>query len=285
MLQIITDSTADLSPDVAAAAGIWVVPLTVRFGQESYQDGVDLSKDEFYAKLRVSPKLPATAAPPPGVFAARYAAALAAGKQVLAIHLSRELSSTYSAALLAAAEFGDDVAVADSRSTSMGLGMLALRAAEAARAGASLAEARRLVQELAPCLRIFLALGTLENLHKGGRIGRASVLLGALLSVKPIISVVDGYIEPVERVRTFSRALRRLVELTREHEPSGHVAVGYTDVPEVAQQLRAMLLQEMPGLDVSIYQGGSTIGTYVGHGAVATLFLAAGPSLTSDPVP
>jgi DegV family protein with EDD domain len=274
MIQIITDSTADLPPQVAEAAGVWVVPLSVRFGSEVYRDGIDMTGDEFYGRLLKSATLPSTAAVSPGAFVEKYREALAVGKQVLSIHISSKLSATYSAAVLAAAEFDDDrIAVVDSRSASLGLGLLVLRAAAAARGGASLAEVRDLVEGLKPHVHIYVALDTLENLYKGGRIGRASVMMGTLLSIKPIITVIDGEVAPVERVRTMGRALNRLVDLVRELSPVDRIAVVYTDVPETARHLRDMVQSVVPDQEILICQAGPAIGTYIGHGAVAVMFL------------
>ncbi len=272
-VQVITDSTADIPPALAQAAGIWVVPLSVRFGSEVYRDGVDITADQFYGKLRSWPGLPATSAPAAGIFAERYREALAAGRSSLGIHLSSKLSGTYSAAATAAAEFGDEVAVLDSRSASMALGWIVLAAAERARAGASLAEVRELAESLIPRAHVYLTLDSLENLRKGGRIGRATALLGTLLNVKPIITVIDGEVAPVERVRTFGKALSRLAELVAQHGPIERLAVGYTDVPEVAGTLRELVEKVLPGVEVLTFQAGPVIGTHVGHGAVGITFI------------
>ncbi len=258
---------------MAQAAGIWVVPLSVRFGSEVYRDGVDITADQFYARLRSWPGLPATSAPAAGVFAEKYREALAAGKKVLGIHLSGKLSGTYSAAASAAAEFGDDVVVLDSKSASMAMGWIVLLAAEQARAGASLARLRALVESLIPRAYVYLTLDTLENLRKGGRIGRAAALLGALLNVKPIITVIDGEVAPVERVRTFARALARLADLIEQHSPIERLAVGYTDLPEVADALHEQLARVLPGRDVLTFQAGPVVGTHVGHGAAGVTFV------------
>lgn len=274
MIQVVVDSTADIPSHLREELGIRVVPLSVRFGEEVYQDGVDLTGDQFYHRLAHVSALPSTAAPSPGAFAAVYQEALAKGRQVLSIHISSKLSGTYAAAALAAREFGaDHVAVVDSKSASMALGWLAVKTAEEAHAGASLAQLRDLVHRLAPRAYVYLALDTLENLRKGGRIGRASALLGTLLNVKPVVTVSEGEVSPVERVRTMGKTLTRLVELAKAHEPIERIAVGYTDVPETAERLREMMAAALPGRDVLFFQAGPTIGTYVGHGAVGAVFL------------
>lgn len=273
MIQIVADSTADIPPALAQAAGIWVVPATVHFGTEVFRDGIDLVGDTFYRKLREYPTLPKTAAPAPAEFAALYRRAREAGSDVLSLHVSHKVSSTFNNAQLAAAEFGEHVAVVDSLTASMAHGLLALRAASAARSGATLAEARRLAEALVPRLNMYVAVDTLENLRRGGRIGHAAAFLGTMLNIKPIIAVVDGEVVPVERVRTLGRALGRIVELMREREPMGPVAVGYTDVPEAAQTIRKLIEQTAPGLEIITYQAGPAVGTHAGRGAVGLAFV------------
>jgi DegV family protein with EDD domain len=274
MIQVVVDSTADIPRRLREELGIRVVPLSVRFGEDVYQDGVDLTGDQFYHRLAHASTLPATAAPSPGAFAAVYQEALAKGRRVLSLHISSKLSGTYAAAALAAREFGaENVAVVDSKTASMALGWLAVKAAEEARAGASLARLLELVRGLVPHAHVYLALDTLENLRKGGRIGRASALLGTLLNVKPVVTVIEGEVSPVERVRTMGKTLTRLVELAKAHEPVDRIAVGYTDVLETGERLREMMAAALPDRDVLLFQAGPTIGTYTGRGAVGAVFL------------
>lgn len=273
MIQVVTDSTADIPPELVKAAGIWVVPCTIHFGTETYRDGIDLAGDAFYQKMREYPTLPKTAAPAPGEFLAAYRRARDAGHDVLSLHVSHKVSSTYNNALLAAAQFGERVAVIDSLTASMANGLLVLRAAAAARSGATLAELRRYAESLVPRLNLYVGADTLENLRKGGRIGRATAFLGTMLNIKPLIAVVDGEVVPVERVRTMGRTLNRMVELMQERDPEGPVAVGYTDVPEAARMIRELVEQAMPRLETITYQAGPAVGTHAGRGAVGLAFV------------
>ncbi|MHB1132066.1 MAG: DegV family protein [Chloroflexota bacterium] len=273
MLRIITDSAADVPPALREAHGIWAVPAIVRFGAEAYRDGVDLSPDEFYARMANSAELPATAAAAPGAYAEAYRRAVEQGDDVLMLTVTSRASSIYASASLAAAEFGERVAVVDTLNATMGQGLLALRAAEAVRAGASLGEARRLVEALVPRAHLYVLLDTLENLRRGGRIGGAAAWLGSLLSIKPIIAMVEGEIHPVERVRTLERAVRRIVELTLAHAPEGPVAIGYTDVPETHGAVRRLVEQAAAGLEIVDFRAGPAIGTHAGHGAVGIAFI------------
>jgi DegV family protein with EDD domain len=273
MLQVVVDSTADIPANLVRDSDILVVPVTVRFGNVVYLDGVELAGDAFYDKLRASPSLPTTAAVPPVDFVAAFRRALAEGRDVLTITVSSKVSSTYNAALMAAAEVDPErIAVVDSLSASMGCGLLALRAAEAAQQGATLAEARQLALALVPRTHLYVAVDTLENLRRGGRIGHASAWLGTLLNIKPLIAV-DGEVHPVERIRTMARCLARLAELTRQREPAGRLAVGYTDVPEVVPTLAALVEQAAPGQEIIVYQAGPAVGTHAGRGAVGVAFL------------
>lgn len=273
-VKIVTDSTADIPRALAESLDIAVVPLTVHFGSEVYRDGVDISAEQFYRRLRAASTLATTAAPAPGAFAATFREAAGEGREVLSINVSARLSATYHNALMAAGEFDSDrIAVVDSRTTSMALGWIVIRAAEEARAGASLTELRFLVNQLLPLSHVHLTMDTLENLRKGGRIGRASALLGTLLNVKPIITVTDGEPAPFERVRTLERAIQRLAAIAKARMPLQRLAVGYTDDPAPAARLRRLLEDELPAMDILTYQAGPIVGNYVGRGGVGVITL------------
>lgn len=274
-VRIVTDSTADIPPQLAREAGIEVVPLSVRFGNKIYRDDLDLSKDEFYAMLKAAPDLPTTSVPPPGAFARVYQAAVDSGLQVLSIHLSSALSGTYNTAILAASAFENGkVLVVDSRNCSMAMGWVALMAAEQARAGAPMETIMAMVEDMLPRAHLYAALDTLENLRRGGRIGRAAAFLGTVLNVKPIVTIADGVVTPVEKVRLLNRALVRLVEIAQSHAPIQRMAVAHTDAPETVARLRAMVAEAMPELELITYRAGATVGTLAGAGAVALVFLS-----------
>lgn len=278
-LRIVTDSTADLPPEMVLALGITVVPLTVQFGEEVYRDGVDIGVTEFYRRLLEGPVLPRTSQPAPGDFAAAYRAAAAEG-DVLSLHVSSKLSGTYNAALLGRQEVvserpyaGARIEVIDTLQVSMALGLLAMEAARQAQAGASLEEAAAWVRAAVPRTRILFLVDTLEYLAKGGRIGRAQAFLGGLLSVKPLLEVRDGEVHPLERARTRPRALERLTGLALAEAPAERAIVaGSTDLESaaaLAERLRAGL-----GLDaVPVFQIGAVIGTYAGPGCVGVCVL------------
>lgn len=208
-VKIVTDSAADLTPERAAAHGITVVPLTIRFGDDSYVDGIDLSPQAFYDKMAETDVLPATAAPAPGAFEEAFRTAGADGSPVVCVNLSQAMSATMQSAETAAKAIGDelDIRIIDSRSVSAGLGFQVLAAAEAAESGASADEVVAAVEALRARTRVIAALDTLENLKKGGRIGGAQALLGSILSIKPCIDVSTGVVEEAGKQRTRGKAL------------------------------------------------------------------------------
>jgi DegV family protein with EDD domain len=229
---VVSDSTAYLPPELAG--DITVVPLTVAIGGVEGVEGEEVGPAEVAAALTERPGAVSTSRPSPEQLAETYRRLLAAGASgIVSVHLSAELSGTYQAAVLAAAEVDPDrVAVVDSRSTGMGLGFCALAAADAAAAGADLAAVAQAAVAAVGAISTFFYVDTLEFLRRGGRISAASALLGTALSVKPILYVADGAIAARDKVRTASRALNRLVDLAVE-------AAGESDVEVAVHHLAA----------------------------------------------
>jgi DegV family protein with EDD domain len=265
---IVSDSTSDLPPDLVRSSGVTVVPLTVVLEEKSYLDGVDISADEFYRR-----NAPATTSQPsPGRFAETYRALLDQHDEVVSLHISERLSGTYAAALQGAAiadPGGKRVRVIDSAMVSMPLGLMVLAAARRASEGADAAEVADLVGELRPHVGVYFVVATLENLRRGGRIGRASALLGSVLQVKPVLTIQEGQVTPLERVRTQEKALGRLVELVRGVD-RGHgicAIVGHAAAPEAAERLAGdidsisdTLLMQSLGPVVGAHAGPGTVG-------------------------
>ena len=274
---VVADSTLDIPAAIAAGLGIVVVPLDVHIGDETFLDGVEISSDEFLARLAASPALPRTSQPPPARFEDAFRAVIAAGNDVLCVTVSAELSGTGNSARLAAAAFDPGrVRVFDSRSVSIGGGFVAIAAARAARAGASLAEVAGLAESMPVRTSLYAALDTLEYLQKGGRIGRASALLGSLLSIKPIVQVRDGQVQPVERVRTWRRALDRLGMLAEEQAPFEAVAVMHTANRPDAERLAERLAPLAPGGEIVFGELGPVVATYAGPGLVGFVTVTKG---------
>jgi DegV family protein with EDD domain len=235
---IVTDSTSDLPADLVRSRGVTVVPLTVMLEDQSFLDGVDITAEDFYRR-----NAPATTSQPsPGRFAGAFQRLLDQHDEVVSLHISERLSGTYAAALQGAAiadPQGKRVRVVDSAMVSMPLGLMVLAAARRASEGASAAEVVDLVNELRPHVGVYFVVATLENLRRGGRIGRASALLGSVLQVKPVLTIRDGQVTPLERVRTQEKALGRLVELVHATDRGRGICaiVGHAAAPEAAERL------------------------------------------------
>lgn len=269
MVKIVTDSTADIPEGLAAELGITIVPCNVHFGLETYRDGIDLSKEEFYAKLKTSSALPTTSAPAVGLFEATYRELVNETDQILSIHLASTLSAIYNSACLGAEAVSDvEITLIDSGQVSMGLGWLVVSAARAAQQGQSLAQIVTLVENMMPRVRVFAALDTLEYLQKGGRVGKAVAVLGALFNIKPLIEVRDSTVLPLERVRTRRRSVQRLIELTTELGPLAELAVLHSNAPQEAQRLAEELSFLHPLERILIAEVGVIIGTHVGPNAL-----------------
>ncbi len=274
-VKIVTDSSSDLPKDLAEKLGIAVVPLYVRFGTDSYRDGVDITPDEFYKKLTGDSVIPVTSAPSPGLFTELYESLAGTTDSIISIHVSRNLSGTYEAAQAGGREVKAKcrIDIIDSRQVTMALGLLAIVAAKAAAAGATAEEIIKEVNDAMP--RVYLAglLNTLEFLEKGGRIGRAEAWMGAMLDIKPILSVQDGEVVPLERVRTRVRAIERLHELLEEHLPASEIGIIHSTTPDEARKLSERVGKIQPGKEVYLARFGPVLGTYVGPGAVGIVTL------------
>ncbi|HEV2065673.1 MAG TPA: DegV family protein [Thermomicrobiales bacterium] len=267
---VVTDSTADLTPEVAARYGITVVPLNVHFGQQSFRDQIDLSTDEFMTRLTTADKLPTTSQPSVGVFESAFRALARTHDEIIAVLISSRLSGTVQSAQLAADAVTDDIQVeiVDSLNVSYALGLQAIRAAELAAAGHSAAEiAATLHVELSSYHLVFF-VETLEHLRRGGRIGKAAQLVGSILNLKPLLRMDEGQVVPFERTRTRKKALAALVEFAREMQGIEHAAVIYNTTPEDAQALVAEISSLSADPEVPIVQFGPVIATHIGPDVV-----------------
>jgi DegV family protein with EDD domain len=274
VVKVVTDSTADLLASDREALDIAVVPLNVHFGDQVYRDGVDLTGDEFFEKLKAAPQLPRTSQPSVGAFEEVYRRLTGDGAEVVAIHLSSKFSGTYQASLMAAqAVAAERITVVDSQTVTMAMGFTVIEAAKAAREGASRADIDHLLTSLIPKARLLGALDTLTYLERGGRIGRARAFLGSILNIKPIVTVRDGEVHPAGRARSRTQALDRLSEMLEREGPLQRLAVLHGAAPADAEKLRSRVQPRYPELEIPFTEIGPVIGTHAGPGVLGFTFL------------
>ncbi len=269
-VSIVSDSTSDLPPRLAHELGISVVPLSVIFGDEVYKEGIDITHDLFYEKLVRAKVLPTTSAPSVGDFLAVYEPLLKETDEIMSVHISSKLSVTYNNACQAAKHLSDQgarIEVMDSQSVSFGLSFAATAAAGAARSGAGLDEIQRIVERIIPRVRIVVVLDTLEYLRRGGRIGRARAFLGAVLRVKPLLSLREGEVHPEERVRTKAHALDRIFQIVTSYRVK-EAAIGYSTNAQDAEDMRRRLAFALPEAEIHVTRLGPVIGAHAGPGVL-----------------
>ncbi|GGA21919.1 DegV family protein [Paenibacillus physcomitrellae] len=278
---IVTDSTADVPKSIVEAYGIHVIPMVVRFGEDSYREGIDMTAGEFYERLENEKELPTTSQTSPSEYMEVFRGLLEANPSsaVISIHLSSGMSGTYQASMLGKdmleEELGHpvDVHVVDSRCASYGFGMLVTAAARLVEEGADTAAILREVERLIQVRHLYFMVDTLEYLQKGGRIGRATALLGTLLNIKPILSVgEDGVIYSVDKARGRKKAIARMMELFRKDfgdVKDIHVALADSANPEGAEEILAELRNHFTLHEVVRTDIGAVVGAHVGRGTVA----------------
>jgi DegV family protein with EDD domain len=276
-VQIVTDSTADLPPDLVHAHGIAVVPLTVAFGKEVFRDRVDIQPGQFYRKLTQSKEHPVSSPPSAEDFAGRYREWLARGHDVVSLHLSAKLSKTFEHASTAAAEVaaaggaGSVLTVVDTGQASASLAMLALFAARMAARNETAEMIRRRLADMAPRIHALFVVDTLEFLARSGRIGKARALMGGLLGIKPILGIVDGEVAPVDRVRGGRAAHPRILEILHkqvDRKRPVFAAISHANAPVWADRLRALVRDQFQVAELIQTEIGPVVGANVGPGVV-----------------
>ena len=276
-VRIVTDSTCDMPATLAEQLGITVIPATVVIDDVNYRDGIDLPSDEFYRRLVAGPRLPTTSQPSVGAFQTAYQELLGQGHSLVSIHVSGKLSGTVNSAAQAKAALGNSapIEIIDSGQASIALALVLVAAAELAQeADSHEAVAEQVRRDLGKTSAVF-ALDTLEYLQKGGRIGKAQAFVGSLLSVKPILTLRDGEVHPLERPRNHQRAMRRLEELTREGAPVSQVGIIYSTEADWAEEMRERLSDLAPADRIISARFGPSLGTYVGPRALGVAITAA----------
>jgi DegV family protein with EDD domain len=268
---IVLDSTADF-PDAPRRFANWrVVPLYVRFGDESKRDYVDIGPEEFYARLRTAAELPTTSQPTPADFLASYEE-LAAYERIFSLHISAKLSGTFESARTAAAELGDKVRVIDSESASAAIAMLGLALQRRLEGGTTDEEIEALVERFKRDAGLLFTVETLEFLQRGGRIGKAAAFAGTLLHIKPILTIQEGEVVPIKRVRGNQKAVqefRRIFEEATTDSPALRVGIAHADAPDREATLRALVADVRPHAQIDVATTlGAVVGPHAGPGTV-----------------
>ncbi len=267
---IVTDSTADLPVEWRAQYGIEVVPLKVIFGSETFRDRVDITDEEFFRRLAASSTLPTTSAPSPGEFAEVYRRLSSDHDGCISIHIGAQLSATAEAARIGAeAVEGFRVHVVDSQTVSMPIAFLCRIAAECE----TLDEAVAAVESRVSKTRVLALLDTLRYVEMGGRVSRAQAMIGTMLDLKPLLLVADRQIKSVDRVRTRSRAIPRMLEFLRSELPVERMAVMHAVAPEEAEHIAVELRREHPDMEIPIGQIGCVLGTHTGPRALGLVYI------------
>jgi DegV family protein with EDD domain len=274
---VVTDSIATIPEPLLRELDIRVVPVILNLGGRSYRDGVDLAPGEFYRLLRANGYLPSTSAPSVGDFVRVYAAAAEEASAIVSIHVPAHLSATMEAATVASRLVdGVPIRIVDSRAATTAEGFIVLEAARAAAAGAGLDGVTERAREMIPRVRFFAMLDTLDYLHRGGRIGGAAALVGAMLQIKPVVHLVGGRVEPLAKPRTRGRGVDVMIARLAE-ETAGrpiHAAVMHGDALADAEALRDRLAARFDCRELYITEFSPVMGAHAGPGLLGIAFYA-----------
>lgn len=276
MIRIVADTTSGIPPSEAAEMGIGYIPQIIVIGNESYRDDTEITTEEFLEKLKTSPILPKTAAPPPALYTPIYEEFSANGNTVLVLCPSKDVSGTVRSATVAAQDFPNaDIRVVDTRTIGPALGTLVRLAHQWVKDGVDADTIVKRVEDKGKSVRIYFYVDTLEYLHKGGRIGSASALVGSIMQIKPILRFFDGSVSPFEKQRTKQRALARLAELIKEECPpkeDSYLALLEADAMDVAESLRKDFADSLHLNNISILNLPPAIIVHAGPGVVGVSF-------------
>lgn len=279
-IALVTDSTAYIPSDLVQKHNLTVTPQILIWGEETFRDGVDIQPDEFYARLKTAKVMPTTSQVSPATMQSTFEDLIDKGYDVLGIFLSSKLSGTIQSVIQAKEMMGSagkKVTFVDSKSTAMAMGFQVLMVARAIEDGASLAEAIALAEKIREQTGVYFAVDTLEFLHRGGRIGGAQRFLGTALNMKPVLAVIDGRVEAVERIRTKSKALERVLEIVIE-QTKGKTPIRLATLHAAAEsEARALLdkaSKELNATESILSTVSPVVGTHAGPGTVGLAYLA-----------
>jgi DegV family protein with EDD domain len=272
--KIVTDSTADLPPELANELNITVVPVYVRFGDKVYRDRLDISEDEFYRRLLNDPIHPNTTQPTPQDFADVYQKLSQEAEGIISIHLSSKLSGTYDSAVRGKEMAGSKcpIEVIDSRVVSMGLGQLVIVATTIAKSGKDLQQVVEEVKRMIPSIHLLGLLDTLRYLALGGRIGKVQALLGSILDVKPMLTIKDGELVPAGRVRSRNKGIDQLFDFVKNALDIQDLSIVYNTTPDEAQSLLGRVGSIFPKEHITLARLGPALGVHAGPGILFVAF-------------
>lgn len=267
---VVTDSTADVPKSLVDELGITVVPCYVHFGQETFLDGVDLSREQFHARLASAARPPTTSPPPVGSFADVYRQLAQQADAIISVHPASNLSSLYNAARLASEMISNArIALVDSTQASMGTGWLAVLAARAARLGRTFDEIVAMLRATVPRLRLVAIIDDLQFMRRSGRVRWVEALVGSFLSIKPVVMLKDGQVSLLEKVRTRRAAIERLAAVTAALGPLQEVAALHAHAAQDAEQAARLLATTCACKQIPIVEAGATMTSHAGPRAVA----------------
>lgn len=276
MVKVVTDSGSDITQEEAKQLGITVVPVYVRFGNEVYRDGVDIGFEDLYQRLASDPVHPSTAAPSPGDFATAYEQVARETDEIVSIHITSKHSAVYDAALMGKQMAQDKnkklkVEVVDSKGVTMWQGMVAMAAARAAEAGASLQQVLAEAQQTIKQLRVLALLDTLKYAIKGGRLGKGFLAVESVLQVKPLLTLRDGQLRPAGIVRTRNKGIERLRDFLKSIAKAHDIAIVHSTTADEAKSLADYARSLFPSIMPRIVRLGPALGVHAGPGALVAV--------------
>jgi DegV family protein with EDD domain len=276
-MKIITDSTADLTKDLYEGYGITAVPLTIHLGAKTWRDFYDVDPDQFYSLLTRSNEVPRTSQPSPQDFIEAFRPSVERNEPILSIHISSGLSGTYQSANLARNHFPKaQIEVIDSRQVSLGLGQIILLLIEKINRGAQFDEIVRIARYLSESAETYFSVDSLQYLQRGGRIGKAQALVGTLMKIKPLMRIVEGEVQPVEKIRTTERLLNRFVELVEKKAAEGpnlRYSLAESDNSELVEGLLDRLRKVKNAQFVYRAKIGGVVASHAGPGTLGVTFV------------